>query len=74
MDEQGRIRINGRKKELIIRGGENISMREVDDVVLGCPGIADYATVGVPTSASANASAFSTSKTLGGKSPSRSTM
>ena len=48
MDEQGRIRINGRKKELIIRGGENISMREVDDVVLGCPGIADYATVGVP--------------------------
>ncbi len=48
MDERGRIRINGRKKEIIIRGGENISAAEVDDVVTGCPGIGDHATIGMP--------------------------
>lgn len=48
MDERGRIRINGRKKEIIIRGGENISAVEVDNAVCGCPGIADHATIGIP--------------------------
>ena len=48
MDERGRIRINGRKKEIIIRGGENISAVEVDDAVCGCPGIGDHATIGIP--------------------------
>ncbi|MBC2889197.1 medium-chain fatty-acid--CoA ligase [Gordonibacter massiliensis (ex Traore et al. 2017)] len=48
MDERGRIRINGRKKEIIIRGGENISAVEVDEAVTGCPGIGDHATIGVP--------------------------
>ena len=48
MDERGRIRINGRKKEIIIRGGENVSTREVDEAVLGCPGIGDLATIGMP--------------------------
>ena len=47
-DARGRIRINGRKKEIIIRGGENISAAEVDEAVAGCPGIGDHATVGVP--------------------------
>ncbi len=48
MDERGRIRINGRKKEIIIRGGENVSAREVDEAAMGCPGIEDAATIGMP--------------------------
>ena len=48
MDEQGRIRINGRKKEIIIRGGENISAREVDERVEGWPHMVDHATIGMP--------------------------
>jgi acyl-CoA synthetase len=47
-DEYGRIRINGRKKELIIRGGENISPNEIDEALAGCPGISDHATIGMP--------------------------
>ncbi|MDO4291339.1 MAG: medium-chain fatty-acid--CoA ligase [Eggerthellaceae bacterium] len=48
MDEEGRLRINGRKKEIIIRGGENICAREIDDDLIGCPGIAETATIGMP--------------------------
>ncbi|MFR5090652.1 MAG: hypothetical protein ACLTDR_00215 [Adlercreutzia equolifaciens] len=48
MDEEGRIRINGRKKEVIIRGGENISAREIDDDLIGMPGLANSATIGMP--------------------------
>lgn len=48
MDEQGRIRINGRMKEIIIRGGENVSANEVDNNLEGCPGIGDHATIGMP--------------------------
>ena len=47
-DEQGRIRINGRKKEIIIRGGENICAREIDDNLVNCPGIGAHATIGMP--------------------------
>lgn len=50
MDDEGRIRINGRKKEIIIRGGENISTREVDDAVDGWGDTIDHATIGVPDS------------------------
>ena len=48
MDEEGRIRINGRKKEIIIRGGENICANEIDENLMGCPGIGDHATIGMP--------------------------
>ena len=48
IDEEGRVRINGRKKEIIIRGGENISAREVDDNVMDWEDICDQATVGMP--------------------------
>lgn len=48
MDEQGRIRINGRKKEIIIRGGENISANEIDADIVDCPGVGDHATIGMP--------------------------
>ena len=48
MDEAGRIRINGRKKEIIIRGGENICANEIDENLMECPGIGDHATIGMP--------------------------
>ncbi len=48
MDDQGRLRINGRKKEIIIRGGENICASEIDDELDGCPGISTTATIGMP--------------------------
>lgn len=34
MDEVGYIKIIGRKKDIIVRGGENISSREVEDILL----------------------------------------
>ncbi|MCQ5072050.1 cyclohexanecarboxylate-CoA ligase, partial [Adlercreutzia sp. DFI.6.23] len=48
MDEDGRIRINGRRKEIIIRGVENLSAREIDDNLVGCPGVGESATIGMP--------------------------
>ena len=48
MDEEGRIRINGRRKEIIIRGGENPAAREIDDNLGGCPGVGESATIGMP--------------------------
>jgi acyl-coenzyme A synthetase/AMP-(fatty) acid ligase len=47
-DEDGFVRITGRAKDLIIRGGANISPVEVDGVLLACPGVIDAASVGVP--------------------------
>lgn len=48
MDDQGRVKINGRKKEILIRGGINISANEVDDHLNGCPGVGPHATIGLP--------------------------
>lgn len=48
MDEEGFVRVTGRTKDLIIRGGMNISPVEVDEALLACPGVADGAAVGVP--------------------------
>ncbi|MGW7003199.1 SDR family NAD(P)-dependent oxidoreductase [Streptomyces sp. NPDC054933] len=42
----GLLRVTGRVKELIIRGGENINPVEVEHVLLACPGVADAAVVG----------------------------
>jgi acyl-CoA synthetase (AMP-forming)/AMP-acid ligase II len=42
--------VTGRAKDIIIRNGENISPKEVEDVLLGHPGIAEVAIVGVPDS------------------------
>ncbi len=47
-DDKGRIRITGRKKEIIIRGGENLCALEIDENLMGCPGIGDHATIGMP--------------------------
>lgn len=48
MDERGYCRIEGRTKEMIIRGGENIFPREIENVLLGHPDLVDVAVVGVP--------------------------
>lgn len=47
-DNEGRIRINGRIKEIIIRGGENISTNEIDRNLDGFPGIIGHAAIGMP--------------------------
>ena len=46
-DEEGYIFITGRSKELIIRGGENIAPREIDDVLYKHESILEAAAVGV---------------------------
>ncbi len=48
MDENGYIRIVGRKKEMIIRGGYNIYPREVEEYFYTHPAVMDIAIVGLP--------------------------
>jgi len=48
MDKDGYVRITGRIKEMIIRGGENIYPREIEEFLHTCPAIADVQVVGVP--------------------------
>jgi acyl-CoA synthetase (AMP-forming)/AMP-acid ligase II len=47
MDERGYCRIEGRLKEMIIRGGENIYPREIEAVIFSHPQVAEVAVVGV---------------------------
>nr|WP_197040405.1 AMP-binding protein [Pseudonocardia halophobica] len=48
MDERGYLTITGRLKDMIIRGGENIYPREVEDALATHSGVAEAAVVGVP--------------------------
>ena len=48
MDEEGYINIVGRIKDMIIRGGENIYPREIEEFLYTHPAIADAQVVGVP--------------------------
>jgi fatty-acyl-CoA synthase len=48
MDERGYCRIEGRLKDMIIRGGENIYPREIEDVLFAHPKVAEVAVVGIP--------------------------
>jgi acyl-CoA synthetase (AMP-forming)/AMP-acid ligase II len=48
MDDEGYLRITGRLKEIINRGGEKISPREVDEVLLDHPAIAQAVTFAIP--------------------------
>jgi fatty-acyl-CoA synthase len=48
MDENGYVRIVGRIKDMIIRGGENVYPREIEEFLYGHPDIADVQVVGVP--------------------------
>lgn len=45
---EGAIVITGRKKDLIIRGGENISAKEIEDILVNHPGIREIAVVAMP--------------------------
>ncbi len=48
VDEEGYFYIIGRKKEMIIRGGENIYPKEIEEVLYRHPGVQDAAVVGIP--------------------------
>ena len=48
MDDQGYVRIVGRIKDMVIRGGENIYPREVEEFLYTHPAIADVQVIGVP--------------------------
>jgi fatty-acyl-CoA synthase len=48
MDEEGYVVIIGRLKDLIIRGGENIYPREIEEFLLTHPAVSDAQVVGVP--------------------------
>ena len=48
MDEKGYVRITGRIKDMIIRGGENIYPREIEEFLLSHPHVADAQVFGVP--------------------------
>jgi fatty-acyl-CoA synthase len=48
IDEEGFLTIDGRLKDMIISGGENVSPAEVEAVLLDCPDIAEAAVVGRP--------------------------
>jgi fatty-acyl-CoA synthase len=48
MDERGYLRIEGRLKDMIIRGGENIYPREIEELLFAHPDVADVAVVGAP--------------------------
>jgi fatty-acyl-CoA synthase len=47
MDDRGFLRIEGRLKDMIIRGGENIYPREIEDLLFEHPKVAEVAVVGV---------------------------
>jgi fatty-acyl-CoA synthase len=49
MDAEGYVNIVGRIKDMIIRGGENIYPREVEEFLYGHPAIADVQVIGIPS-------------------------
>ena len=48
VDDDGYVTITGRLKDVIIRHGENISAKEVEDLLYAHPGVADVAVIGLP--------------------------
>ena len=48
LDEAGYLRLTGRLKEMILRGGENIAPREIDEVLLDHPAVAEAVAFAVP--------------------------
>lgn len=48
LDAEGYLYVDGRKKEMIISGGENIYPAEVENVLLDCPDIAEASVIGRP--------------------------
>jgi cyclohexanecarboxylate-CoA ligase len=52
LDQDGRLAVTGRIKDIIVRKMENISAREVEEALMGDPSIADLTVIGVPDSKS----------------------
>ncbi|MFT3799726.1 MAG: AMP-binding protein [Burkholderiaceae bacterium] len=48
LDDEGYLYINGRLKDVIVTGGQNVHAGEVEEAILGCDGVADCAVVGLP--------------------------
>ena len=48
MDDDGYVRITGRSKDIIIRGGENVPVVEVEELLYRHPAVVNAAVVGVP--------------------------
>ncbi|WP_374526901.1 AMP-binding protein [Novosphingobium sp.] len=48
LDPEGFLAITDRKKDIIIRGGENVSSREVEELLLTVPGVREAAAIGAP--------------------------
>jgi acyl-CoA synthetase (AMP-forming)/AMP-acid ligase II len=48
MDNEGFLYIVDRKKEMIVSGGENIYPREIEEVIIKHPSVADVAVIGIP--------------------------
>jgi fatty-acyl-CoA synthase len=49
MDDEGYVKIVGRIKDMIIRGGENISPREIEEFLIALPGVSEAYVIGVPS-------------------------
>ncbi len=49
MDDEGYVNIVGRMKDMIIRGGENVYPREVEEFLHGHPGVSEAQVIGVPS-------------------------
>lgn len=48
LDDEGYVTITGRRKDIIVRGGENISAKEIEDLLHQHPAVAEVAVVGMP--------------------------
>ncbi|WP_293907185.1 long-chain-fatty-acid--CoA ligase [Phenylobacterium sp.] len=48
MNAEGFFFVHDRVKDMIVSGGENVYPAEVENAILGCPGVADAAVIGVP--------------------------
>ncbi|WP_042348707.1 class I adenylate-forming enzyme family protein [Bacillus massiliigorillae] len=49
LDEDGYLFLNGRSSDMVIRGGENISPAEIENVFISHPDVADVAVIGIPS-------------------------
>lgn len=47
-DEKGNIKIVGREKDIIVRGGENLNSNNINENLEGCPGVSDHTVIGMP--------------------------
>jgi acyl-CoA synthetase (AMP-forming)/AMP-acid ligase II len=69
LDDDGYLFLAGRADDVIVRGGENISPGEIEDVLLSHPAIADAAAVGIPSAEWGEAVAIAVVAKPGGQVP-----